>query len=152
MAQPDLNQFYPENGTPLIKGNNGFNEYMQNPFNTTVEETACVNHAEMDITTGKHTSKGNIQYGKINPLAGKETNRESVQHIEPDKPQANQISTCIHQLAGKETNRELVQHIKPDESQSNSINTSTNELSLRGHTVNNTVSYTHLTLPTTPYV
>ena len=138
MAQPDLNQFYPENGTPLIKGNNGFNKYMQNPFNTTVEETACVNHAEMDITTGKHTSKGNIQYGKINQLAGKETNRESVQHIEPDKSKTNQINTCTHQLAGEETNRELVRHIKPDESQFNS-----NELNSRGHAVNNTREQTN---------
>ena len=114
MAQPNSNQFYPENGTPLIMGNNGFNECMQKPFNVTVKETACVNHAELDTTTGNYTSKGNIQYGETNTLAGKETNRESVQHI------------------------------KPDEYQSNWINTSTNELSLRGHTINNTCEQTSI--------
>ena len=130
MAQPDLNQFYPENGIPSIKGNNGFNKRMQIPLNTTVEEIACT---QMDITTDKHTGKENIQYSNINLLPGKEANRESVQHIEPDKFKTHQINTHTNQLAGEETNRELVRHIKPDESQHNS-----NELNLRGHAINNT--------------
>ena len=42
MAQPDLNQFYPKIGTPINKGNNGFNKCMHKPCDETVKEVACV--------------------------------------------------------------------------------------------------------------
>ena len=64
MAQPDLNQFYPQIGTPINMGNNGFNKHIHKPRDEAVNETTCVHYIDLDTTTGDYTGKEYIQYSR----------------------------------------------------------------------------------------
>ena len=96
MAQPEMNQFYPQIGTPTKMGNNCFNSFISKPHNEAVKEE--IQHTELDTTTGTNTGEEYVQHIKTNIIAGINTGPEIVQHIEPDRIQSQHGKTLAHEL------------------------------------------------------